>query len=132
MKLYDRRIFILEDNLQNKALTQTMLELQGARVMIDRWGTDTIAQLQRFAPVDLILLDLMLPNNITGYDVFTKIRQLPAFDHVPVVAFSAADVSIAIPNTQAMGFTGFLSKPLDFVLFPFQILSLIQGESIWE
>jgi CheY-like chemotaxis protein len=132
MPLKGKRIFIVEDNIPNRTIMQLSLEYEGAKTGIERWGTDTLERLQRFAPVDVILLDLMLPNNITGYDIFEQIRALPAFDAVPIVAVSASDPAVAIPRTQSMGFVGFIRKPINQNLFPRQILSIIEGEQIWE
>ena len=41
MYLNNKRIFILEDNLENKAIAQMLLERVGATVMVDRWGMET-------------------------------------------------------------------------------------------
>ena len=68
--LENKRIFIVEDNLQNRVVFQILLNAQGARVEFDRWGRDTISRLQSFEPVDLIILDLMLGGGVTGYDIF--------------------------------------------------------------
>jgi two-component system sensor histidine kinase/response regulator len=132
MYLNNKRIFVLEDNLENKAIAQMLLERAGATVLVDRWGVETLSNLQRFAPVDAILLDLMLPGLISGYDIFQQIRSQPEFNHVPIVAVSAADSSTALPKARSMGFSGFISKPIDFRLFAQQIKHVIDGDLIWH
>ncbi len=122
---------MVEDKLENRAIMQLLLEREGVKTAFERWGTDTMAQLRKFAPVDLILLDLNLPNNVTGYDVFTMIRAESQFAHVPVVAVSATDPAVAIPRARELGFAGFIAKPLDFELFPKQIISILQHERVW-
>src|SRR5688572_8100773 len=89
MLLKGKRIFLTEDNLTNRSVIQLLLERDGAIFAFERWGLETTERLQKFAPVDIILLDLMLPNNVTGLDLFDQIRALPAFQHVPIVAVSA-------------------------------------------
>lgn len=131
MHLQGKRIFIVEDNIYNRAIAQIILEQNGATVEMDRWGRDTIEKLQRFAPIDVILMDLMLPDGITGYDVFKHIRQLQEFDAVPIVAVSAANPPEAIPETQNYGFSGFISKPINMQLFAKQIANVIGGGKIW-
>ena len=74
----------------------------------------------------------MLPDHVTGYDVFKAIRQNPDFNHIPIVALSAADPSIEMPKARAMGFSGFISKPINLRDFPEQITALIEGEIIWN
>lgn len=131
MILQGKRVFIVEDNLENRIVAQMLLTEHGASVAFERWGRGTTDKLKAFAPVDIILLDLMLPGNVTGYDVFDQIRQLPEFNHVPIVAVSAADSSSAIPKAQAKGFAGFIPKPIGFSTFAHYIADLINGKQLW-
>lgn len=131
MLLKDKFIFIVEDNTQNRVVFQMSLVLTGARVEFERWGRDAVARLEGFSQVDLIILDLMLHNGVSGYDIFDQIRALPRFDKVPIVAVSASEPAVALPKTQLKGFSGFISKPIDDNLFPKQIAQLLAGEKIW-
>jgi CheY-like chemotaxis protein len=131
MHLKNKRVFIVEDNLQNRAIMQTLLEQNGALVAFDRWGVTTVEQLKRFTPVDVILLDLMYPNKITGFDIYKQIRAELEFASVPIIAVSAMDTSIAIPRTQALGFAGFITKPINYERFPRQVASVLNGEPVW-
>src|SRR5687767_4323959 len=132
MLLNQKKIFIVEDNLSNRAISQMLLEQQGARTAIDRWGLEACTRLERFGTVDLIILDLMFPGGVTGFDIFDEIRSHPEFRHVPIVAVSAADPSEAVPHAKAKGFTGFISKPVDFNQFAQQIADIIEGVEVWE
>ena len=131
MQLRNKRIFVVEDNLQNRVIMQTLLEQHGATTAFDRWGVATVEQLKRFAPIDLILLDLMYPNNITGFDIYQQIRAESEFLHIPIIAVSAMDASVAIPRTQALGFAGFIAKPINYDRFPRQIAAILNGEPVW-
>jgi len=132
MILKDKRIFITEDNLSNRSVMQLLLEQEGAIVSFERWGRDTQKRIEEFAPVDIVLLDLMLPNNISGFDVYDEIRGLAAMQGVPIVAVSAKPPDTAIPETQAKGFNGFISKPIDYRTFAQQIATVIDGQSVWS
>lgn len=131
MILEDKRIFIVEDNLSNRAIMQLLLEQQGAVVAFERWGRDTVEALKQFAPVHLILLDLMFPNNISGYDVYDRIREVAEFADIPVLAVSAMEPEIAIPRTRDKGFAGFIAKPIKFQSFAEQVKAVINGEKLW-
>ena len=131
MLLYGKLIFIVEDNSQNRVIYQIMMVRNGARVEFDRWGRGTLSRMRSLSKIDVIIMDLMLPNGDSGYAIFEEIRQDPGFDDVPVVAVSAADPSTALPRTQQMGFSGFIGKPINDDLFPSQICRIIQGEKIW-
>jgi CheY-like chemotaxis protein len=132
MKLEGKRIFIVEDNLANRAIEQMLLEQDGAKIAFERWGKETVRKLRQFMPVDVILLDLMFPGGITGFDVFKDIRTYPEFRHIPIIAVSASDPSAAMSQTRAAGFNGFISKPVDFDLFAHQIADVIKGQAVWQ
>ena len=130
--LLGKRIFYIEDDLKNRMIVQTILEAQGAVVDFEQWGFPEIAlrKMLRFRP-NLILLDLMFRNQMTGYDIFDAIRRQPFFNQIPVVAVSAADPAMEIPKAQARGLAGFIGKPLEIALFPQQLERVMSGEHIW-
>ena len=132
MILKGKRIFIVEDNPQNRVVFQITLVRQGATVDFERWGAKTIYHLQNISHIDLIILDLMLAGEISGFDIYDDIRALPAYDKLPIVAVSAMDPSVAIPQARQKGFSGFIAKPIDNRLFPQQIAQIIEGEQVWS
>jgi CheY-like chemotaxis protein len=87
--------------------------------------------LQAFAPVDVILLDLMFPDEITGYGVFDAIRANDEFSDVPIIAVSATDPVTAVPRCKQQGFAGFIAKPVQFETFVRQINQVLQGKEVW-
>lgn len=129
--LKGKRVFIVEDNLENRVIFQMVFVKYGAAVDFERWGHATLFRLQNMSNVDLIILDLMLAQGISGFDVYDSIRGLPQYLAVPIVAVSAMDPNVAIPKTQARGFNGFIAKPIDSHLFPRQIASILEGQSVW-
>jgi CheY-like chemotaxis protein len=130
--LLDRRIFVIEDGVANQTITYIILHTAGAIMESDRWGFDVVKKMLAFKPIDLVILDLMFPENVTGYDIFEQIRSHPEFETVPIVAVSAADPADAIPRTKSLGFAGFIRKPLNTIRFTEQIAQLLSGEAIWE
>jgi CheY-like chemotaxis protein len=132
MELWGKRIFMVEDNLGNAAIIQMLLEQAGAKIIRGRWGgPETLAMLDKNLPIDIILLDLMLPQGITGYDVFNDIRAQSHTQHIPIVAVSASDPADTIPKVRRHGFNGFIAKPVDFSLFADQISTILQGHAVW-
>jgi CheY-like chemotaxis protein len=131
MLLKDKYIFCVEDNPQNRVIFQMSLIRHGALVEFERWGEGALRRLQSVYRVDAIILDLMLANGASGFDIFQQIKQTPRFENTPIVAVSAMDPSIAMPKTSAMGFAGFISKPINNAVFPRQIASIVAGEHVW-
>ena len=129
--LQDKHIFIVEDDEKNILVMLSLLRKHGAIVQVDWWARGHPHHLASALPIDLIILDLMLLHGRTGFDAFDEIRQITALNDVPIVAVSAMDISIALAKTRAQGFSGFISKPIDFNLFPQQIAALIAGDEVW-
>lgn len=132
MLLKGKNILIVEDNILNRVVYQYVLQTQGATLEFDRWGRQAIMRLQSMEKCDLIIMDLMLDRFRSGYEVFSEIRALAQYANVPIIAVSAADSTEAIEKTRALGFTGFISKPIEEAVFAGQVLSVIEGESIWS
>lgn len=131
MLLKDKRIFVVEDNLQNRIVFQMALVRHGAEVNFERHGQATIFYLEGLSRVDLIVLDLMLAGAIDGFDIYDQIRELPQFATVPIIAVSAMDPSVAIPKARMKGFAGFIAKPINADLFPKQLMMILDGEQVW-
>jgi CheY-like chemotaxis protein len=131
MQLSQKRIFVVEDNIGNLTIAKTLLQAHGAIVATHRFGHDVLPHLKNFHPMDLIILDLMLPSGMTGYDIFSLIRSQPEFDGIPIIAMSVMDRSKAVPEVKKRGFSGYISKPISFQEFPKQIGDIIAGQNIW-
>jgi CheY-like chemotaxis protein len=131
MLLKDKRVFVVEDNAGNLAIISLILSQNGAQVHFERWGVASGARLLQFMPVDIILLDLMLPNNVTGYDVFDQIRRMPELAHIPIVAVTAADPDKEMSKARQKGFNGFISKPIRLNTFGKYVADAIRGEEVW-
>lgn len=133
MSIKGKRIFYVEDDLRNRSVVQMLVEQTGAELGFERWGRDeTIKKLREFGQVDLILLDLMFPNNVSGYDIYKTIRQHSEFDNIPIAAISAADPSIEMTKARHLGFSGYIAKPISLHKFIDQIANLITGHSVWS
>lgn len=129
--LAGKRIFVIEDNPENRIITQITLGGKGAFLNFDYYGRNVVSKLRAFQPVDLIILDLMLSLGSSGFNVITEIRATEEFKETPIVAVSASDPSSAIPLCRQHGFDGFIAKPITDD-FPNQIKRIIAGESIWD
>ena len=132
MFLKNKSIFIVEDNMQNRVVFQMALLHLGALLDFDRTGAGTVARLKNIPTLDLIILDLMLVNGISGFTLFDEIRMIPQYAKVPIVAVSAMDPSVAVPRLRQQGFNGFIAKPIDKRSFPKQISDVLAGIPVWD
>ena len=126
-----KRVFIIEDNLSNLAVFATMLRKEGAIMIQDPWNYGIASRLIQNLPVDLILLDLMLRNGRSGYDVFDELQQHPQLKDIPVVVISALDGEVEIPKAKEKGFAGFIGKPVRAYSLARQLEPILRGETVW-
>ena len=130
MLLKDKHIFIVEDDPRNRAVLITILQRQGALTHFDQWGIQTIDRIKEFQQIDLILLDLMLPRGVSGYDVYDQLQAEPTLAHIPVVIVSASDPALEMNKARKRGLQGYISKPINHLTFAQSIASLLDGNEI--
>ena len=132
MLLENKRIFNVEDNPQNLAINRMLLETAGARFFYERWGLDTVNRILEVLPIDLIILDLQFPNNISGYTVFEKIYAHPQLSDITIIILTAYDPDSRTEEAQANGLKGFMRKPTNPRKFVEQIKFVLDGGEIWD
>lgn len=128
--LKDKRIFFVEDDGKNLAVIFSILQNQGAKVKFAPYTFATDA-MKDFAPIDLILLDMMLPGGVTGFDIYRQLRQVPELREVPVAAVTALESAAAMNEARELGFKGYILKPVRITTFPEYVETLINGGEVW-
>jgi len=106
--LHRRCICVVEDEPLNLRLVVALVERLGHEVVTARCGRDAVALLQR-RPVDLVLLDLGLPD-MRGQRVARQLRKLESTAKLRIFALSASSSDDAA--LRDAGFDGHLAKPL--------------------
>jgi len=81
------RIMVVDDEPKIRQLLRQALELQDYDVFTAASGPDALEQLRR-QPVDLVLLDLMMPV-MDGYEVYHLLKENPRTKEIPVVIVTA-------------------------------------------
>jgi CheY-like chemotaxis protein len=107
------RVLVVEDNEHAAYLLRTLLEHAGYEVSISPDGRDALAKLTSMEPVDLVVLDLMLPY-VSGYQVLIEARKSPVWQHVPIVVVTARTLemdAVRALETGANDFVIELSRP---------------------
>ena len=104
------RILLAEDNITNRLVAVTRLEMYGHRVDQVASGIEALQMVQT-APYDLLLLDVMMPE-MDGLECARRIRALPGPErNIPIVAMTANVFSHHREACRAAGMDDFLGKP---------------------
>ena len=111
-----KKILYIEDNPTNMRLVENIINKYTSFEFLSSVnGNDGVKMAIEQKP-DLILLDLNLPD-ISGHDVFKKIRQNTSLNNTPVVAVSANAMQYDIDKTLELGFLDYIKKPIDVFNF---------------
>ena len=105
----DWQVLIVDDKIDNLALVEAALRYHGATIRTAHSGVEGLEILETFE-ANLILLDLAMPE-MTGWEMFEKIREQSKLDNVPVIALTAHAMQGDKERVLEAGFTGYIPKP---------------------
>jgi signal transduction histidine kinase len=120
-------ILYIEDDRGSQRLVKRVLENHGYNVFIAGDGLEGLAIARQEKP-NLILIDINLPM-MDGQEITTRLRSLPNFTEIPIVAVTANTSPGSRQQALAAGCTGFLTKPIDVHRFPRQVESFLHGRT---
>lgn len=106
------KVLLVEDHDSNREVLARRLTRRGFDVVSAPDGMQAINRFQAEKP-DLVLMDISLPT-MSGIEAFEMIRQMDGGRAVPIVALTAHAMDSMRQKCEAVGFTAFLTKPLEF------------------
>ena len=106
-----RRLLIVDDVPQNRAMLLDMLQVLGFSVADAKNGAECLSMLDSFQP-DLIIMDVMMPV-MDGREATRRIRQLPDWSRIPIVHVTASASQEDKAKSDAAGANAFLAKPIE-------------------
>jgi two-component system alkaline phosphatase synthesis response regulator PhoP len=105
-----RHILVADDEPHIGRIIKMKLEQGPFRVTLAFDGQEALDVLQRDEPIDLVLLDLMMPF-VSGLDVLARIRASERWRDVPCLVLTAAGQETQHQRAMELGATDFLTKP---------------------
>lgn len=116
------KICLVEDEMDLSNLIKVYLEKENYEVLQINNGKDAIDQIDQ--NIDLWILDIMLADDISGYDVIKAIREKDST--VPVIFTSARDKDIDKIIGLELGSDDYLSKPFSTKELVLRVNKIIQ------
>jgi DNA-binding response OmpR family regulator len=105
-------ILVVDDLPANRDLMARRLERSGFRVLSASSGPEAL-DLLRQRPVDLVLLDIMMPG-MTGIEVLRTLRLSEATRALPVIMVTAKTDSEDVVEALSLGANDYVTKPVDY------------------
>jgi CheY-like chemotaxis protein len=120
--LLGRTALVVDDDVRNIFALSSVLEREGMIVRAAEDGRSAIESLRRSGGVDVLLLDIMMPG-MDGFETMRRIRRMPRFREVPIIAVTAKAMKGDAEKTLAAGAWCYLAKPVD----PERVLAVLRA-----
>jgi hypothetical protein len=107
-----KKVLIVDDDVRNVFALTSVLERRGMSVVYAENGREGIAALEQNADVDLVLMDVMMPE-MDGYATTEAIRAMPKHERLPIIALTAKAMQGDREKSLAAGASDYVTKPVD-------------------
>ncbi|NBL65724.1 response regulator [Flavobacterium sp. NST-5] len=119
--LSGKTVLVVDDDVRNIYSLTKSLEALKMSVVTAIDGNEALSALQENPEIDVVLLDMMMPN-LDGYETATKIRENKNFRDLPVIAVTAKAMMGDREKCINAGASDYITKPVDID----QLLSLLR------
>ncbi|MFF3215616.1 HAMP domain-containing protein [Streptomyces sp. NPDC002886] len=110
--LADKSVLVVDDDPRNLYAISGILELHGIRVLHAENGRKGIEALISTPGIDLILMDVMMPE-LDGYAATAEIRAMPEYADLPIISVTAKAMPGDRDKSLAAGSSDYITKPVD-------------------
>ncbi|MET0349861.1 MAG: response regulator [Rhizobacter sp.] len=107
-----RRVLLAEDDVRNIFALSSVFEPLGAKLEVARNGQEALDRLERGPAVDLVLMDIMMPE-MDGITAMKRIRERPEWANLPIIALNAKAMPDDRDRCLEAGANDYAAKPLD-------------------
>ncbi|OOC01772.1 HAMP domain-containing protein [Amycolatopsis azurea] len=111
-RLQGRKVLLVDDDARNVFAISGMLELYGLSVVHAPNGRKGIEQLLSDDGIDLILMDVMMPE-MDGHATTAAIREMPKFAGLPIITVTAKAMEGDREKSLAAGASDYVTKPVN-------------------
>jgi CheY-like chemotaxis protein len=105
------KVLIVDDDVRNIFALTSGLERHKLTVIHAEGGKAGIEMLQQTPDVDLVLMDIMMPE-MDGYQTTRAIREMPQFRNLPIIALTAKAMKGDREKCIQAGASDYIPKPI--------------------
>lgn len=107
-----KSILIVDDQADVRRLLEIVLRAKGRHLVQAESGEEAIEVVRQNRP-DLILLDVMMPGGMDGYETTRLLKEDPAFVGCPIIAMTAKVQEQDRIDALEAGADDYIGKPFD-------------------
>jgi CheY-like chemotaxis protein len=120
--LENKKVLVVDDDIRNIFALASVLERNKMEVICAENGKTAIELLQQHADVDIVLMDIMMPE-MDGLETMRRIRRFDQYERLPMIALTAKAMKGDREKCIEAGASDYVSKPVDTE----QLLSLMRS-----
>lgn len=105
-----KTILIVDDDPIVRRLLSIVVEMAGYESMTAVNGSEALSTLQEHK-IDLVLLDVMMPGGMNGFEVCQQIRRSLELQHIPIFLVTALGDKKHMEQGADAGANDFVTKP---------------------
>jgi len=108
----DKKILVVDDDMRNVFALSKILTGKGMKVSKAVNGKMALEVIEKEGNFDLVLLDIMMPE-MDGYETTKRLREMPKFRNLPVIALTAKAMKDDRQKCIDAGANDYLAKPVN-------------------
>jgi HAMP domain-containing protein/signal transduction histidine kinase/CheY-like chemotaxis protein len=108
----NKKVLLIDDDMRNIFAITVILERRGMEVIYADNGRAGIDKLKENADVDMILMDIMMPE-MGGIEATQEIRKMDEFKSLPIITLTAKAMKGDREKCLEAGATDYITKPVD-------------------
>ncbi|KAF6615834.1 response regulator [Paenibacillus sp. EKM102P] len=116
-----KKILLVDDDIRNVFALSSVLESYRMEVTFAENGREALELLEQTPDFDLVLMDMMMPE-MDGYEAMRRIRLMPQFEKLPIIALTAKAMKDDRSKCIEAGASDYVKKPIQTE----QLLSLMR------
>jgi two-component system chemotaxis sensor kinase CheA len=117
----NKKVLLVDDDVRNTFALTSFLKHKNMVILVAHDGVEALTLLEQHPDTNIVLMDIMMPE-MDGYEAMRKIRQIPKFKKIPVIALTAKAMKDDKNKCIDAGASDYLTKPIDME----KLLSVMQ------
>lgn len=122
-----KTILIVDDDERNIVALNAVLKIKGYSIITALSAEEGFAKLKAFPAIDLILMDIMMPE-MDGYDAIKWIRSDSNRKDIPIIAITAKTLESDMMKCLEVGANDYCQKPIQINMLIDKIESFTNKE----
>lgn len=106
-----KKILLVDDDIRNVFALSSVLEEYHMEVKFAENGREALEMLVEQEDFDLVLMDMMMPE-MDGYEAMRRIREMPQYQKLPIIALTAKAMKEDRAKCIEAGASDYMKKPI--------------------